>query len=423
MPLYKRILIGMLTGFFTGLAVNFFASDGSWLELGFKRAVAPIGQVFLSLLFMMVLPLICSALIIATHKLCVRSDMPKVASSTMQKAFILAFCAGVIALISSYLIPQSTLSSAQKDKLAQLACTSGSWVPTKLSASTLIPKNPFNALSQAFEGGSMLPVMIFATLFGFSLAKSQSDKSAKLIEILEVVQQACFAWIDWLMQKTSPFAVFCLVASSVQTLGLDLLWILGGYVSIVILALAFQQFVVYGFILKFFARVPVVGFFRGITTVMLTAFSTSSSSATLPISLETAQKKLNLDPDTSRMILTFGASANQTGSALYEGVTVLFLCQLFGVKLLALDQLMVLCMCIVASFGTAGIPGGTLPLMASILESLGVPSCSLLLILGIDRLLDMTRTTVNVTGDLVLAQWMESSYSKRAPVSSSQICE
>jgi DAACS family dicarboxylate/amino acid:cation (Na+ or H+) symporter len=411
-PLYKRILISMISGCLLGLLLHFLLPGDSVEAKTFQTFLEIIGQVFLSLLFVMVVPLITSALILSSFKLCQRSDMSSIAMTIVVRASLLALSASTLALLSSYSMPDLKLNETIKIKLQEYALNSPvSNSLHRLSWNSLVPKNPFHALSNAFEGGSMIPVMIFSVLFGFSLARSKS--SVHLLAVLEEVQSACFSWIHWVMNYLAPLAVFCLMASSMQRLGYELLSILSSYIALVLIGLAIQQFIVYSLFLKFAAGIPIRTFFIKIRTVMLTAFSTSSSSATLPISLDAAQNNLQLDPDISRIILTFGATANQNGSALYEGITILFLCKLFSVSLSFLDHLFVLFMCIVASFGTAGVPGGTLPMMASILSSLGVPASSLLLVLGVDRLLDMARTTVNVTGDLVLAQWIDALRKKK----------
>jgi len=197
--------------------------------------------------------------------------------------------------------------------------------------------------------------------------------------------------------------VACLGFSLTAQLGADVLRSLGFYTAVVLLGLVLQQFVAYPLFLRFIGGVSPWAFFKNIREVMLTAFSTSSSNATLPVSIRVAETKLKLPTQISRFVLTVGASANQNGTALYEGVTVLFLAQVFGVDLTITQQIVVALMCIAAGFGTAGVPGGSLPLVVGVLVSIGVPGESIAIILGIDRLLDMCRTTLNVTGDLVCA--------------------
>jgi DAACS family dicarboxylate/amino acid:cation (Na+ or H+) symporter len=201
----------------------------------------------------------------------------------------------------------------------------------------------------------------------------------------------------------APPCVACLAFALTAQLGLDVIESLGRYVAVVVGALVLHQFGTYSIFLWLGARRSPRVFFRKIREVMVTAFATSSSNATLPVSLRVAQEELGLPRDISRFVLTVGASANQNGTALYEGVTVLFLAQVFGVDLTIGQQAVVCLMCIIAGFGTAGVPGGSLPLVVGVLMTVGVPGEAIAMILGIDRLLDMCRTTLNVTGDLVCA--------------------
>jgi Na+/H+-dicarboxylate symporter len=170
-----------------------------------------------------------------------------------------------------------------------------------------------------------------------------------------------------------------------------------------VLALAIHQFVVYSAAVKLFGGMSPIAFFRGVQPAMVTAFSTASSNATLPTALEVAEKNLKLPPQISRFVLTIGATANQNGTALFEGVTVLFLAQFYGVHLTISQQLLVLFICVLGGIGTAGVPAGSIPVVAMILGMVGIPVEGIGLILGVDRFLDMCRTTLNVTGDLAAA--------------------
>jgi Na+/H+-dicarboxylate symporter len=203
--------------------------------------------------------------------------------------------------------------------------------------------------------------------------------------------------------QMAPIAVACLLFSLTARLGYDVLWQLGAYVFVVVTALAIQQFVVYSITVKWLGGMSPLFFFRGIRAAMLTAFSTASSNATLPTSLLVAEEELHLPPHVSRFVLTVGSTANQNGTALFEGVTVLFLAQFYGVELTFAQQVTVVVICILGGIGTAGVPAGSIPVIAMILGMVGVPPDGIGMILGVDRLLDMCRTTLNVTGDLAAA--------------------
>jgi len=206
-----------------------------------------------------------------------------------------------------------------------------------------------------------------------------------------------------LVIRLAPYAVFCFMFNLAALFGWDLLNSLGKYVGVVVLALAIHLFVVYSLMLKFLGGWSPAKFFRASQEAMVMAFSTASSNATLPVSLRVAEEKLHLPPKISRFVLTVGATANQNGTALFEGVTVLFLAQFFGVDLSLTQQITVMFVCILGGIGTAGVPAGSLPVVALICGMVGVPPEGIGLILGVDRFLDMCRTTLNVTGDLMLA--------------------
>jgi DAACS family dicarboxylate/amino acid:cation (Na+ or H+) symporter len=229
-----------------------------------------------------------------------------------------------------------------------------------------------------------------------------------LIAFLEQVFDACMRIVHFVM-KFAPIAVFAIIFNTTLTLGASVFTALLLYVATAIAGLLLHMFVVYGAFLWTIARRSPLEFFRQTREVMLYAFSTASSNATLPLSLEVAETKLRIPPRIARFTLTVGSTANQNGSALYEGVTVLFLAQVYGIELGVADQLRVMAMSILAGVGTAGVPGGSLPMVMIVAQSVGIPAEGMGLILGVERLLDMSRTAVNVSGDLVVAALVSSS--------------
>jgi DAACS family dicarboxylate/amino acid:cation (Na+ or H+) symporter len=208
--------------------------------------------------------------------------------------------------------------------------------------------------------------------------------------------------IDFAM-RIAPYGVFGLAFSAAAALGFAALAALGKYAVLVLVALAFHQIVVYSLAIRFIAGRNPLQFFRQIRTVMLTAFATSSSNATLPTALKASEEEVGNPADVSRFVLTVGATANQNGTALFEGITVLFLAQLYGVNLDLTGQITVMLLAILAGVGTAGVPGGSWPMIAVILTKIGVPPESIGICLGIDRVLDMSRTVLNVSGDITIA--------------------
>jgi DAACS family dicarboxylate/amino acid:cation (Na+ or H+) symporter len=206
-----------------------------------------------------------------------------------------------------------------------------------------------------------------------------------------------------LVIRLAPYAVFCFMFNLAALFGWDLLVRLGAYVGVVVLALSIHMLVVYSLALRVVGGYSPAKFFRGSQEAMVMAFSTASSNATLPTALRVAEDQLGLPRRVSRFVLTVGATANQNGTALFEGVTVLFLAQFFGIDLNLTQQVTVMFVCILGGIGTAGVPAGSLPVVALICGMVGVPPEGIGLILGVDRFLDMCRTTLNVTGDLAAA--------------------
>jgi Na+/H+-dicarboxylate symporter len=245
--------------------------------------------------------------------------------------------------------------------------------------------------------------MVFALFFGWALSTVVKDEEHPISQVLDAIFKASMAIID-LAMKIAPFAIFGIVFNTAYKMGAGFLGNVAFFAVVVIAGLLFQFFVVYGLFIKFVAKTSPLGFFGQCKEVYLYAFTTASSNATLPVALECAEKVLKLPPQISRFVLTVGASANQNGTALFEGVTVMFLAQVYGIDLSLGQQVLVVLMSILAGVGTAGVPGGSLPLIVVLMIQVGIPAEGIGLILGVDRLLDMCRTTLNVAGDLVIAK-------------------
>jgi Na+/H+-dicarboxylate symporters len=260
---------------------------------------------------------------------------------------------------------------------------------------------PDNVIGAASSNAAILSLMFFAVMFGIGLVLTPSENTGILKRGIEGVFEISMTLIG-LVIRLAPYAVACFMFNLAAIFGFDLLLRLGAYVGVVVLALALHQFVSYSVALKLAGYSP-LAFFRGAQEAMVMAFSTASSNATLPTALRVADEKLGLPRTVSRFVLTVGATANQNGTALFEGVTVIFLAQFFGVDLSLGQQFMVMLVCILGGIGTAGVPSGSLPVVALICAMVGVNPIGIGLILGVNHFLDMCRTTLNVTGDLTLA--------------------
>ena len=266
----------------------------------------------------------------------------------------------------------------------------------------IVPRNPVKAAAN----GDMLAVIFFALVLGIALTRMREDRVAPLKGVLESLGEAMVAIIE-LVMKLAPLGVFCLIFSVAARFGYQLLWNLLKYMLTVLGSMLLFQIVGYGLVLRLLARRSPLDFLRRIRVVMVTAFSTSSSNATLPTTIQTAERDLGISPQVAGFVLPLGATMNMNGTALFEGATVLFLAQVFGVHLGLGQQLVVVLMSVVTAIGVAGIPGGSLPLLMMVLAMVGVPPEGIALILGVDRLLDMSRTVLNVSGDLVTATLVE----------------
>lgn len=411
------MLGGFLGGLILGLIVYTLARDAAWVGWTVTTVTGPIGQIFLRLLFMLVIPLLVSALIIGV------ADMGEIATLKAVGIRTLAYTVGVsiIAVGLSLLIVNIIRPGAGVDPDAARSMLAQSSAGAKSIISnvgeqksaieqiiSIVPTNIVGAMSQ----NDILAVMFFALMFGIGFLLVPNEKTAGLRSTIEGIFEIAMRLIVQVI-KLAPVAIFCFMFNLAAQFGWDLILRLFSYVGVVVLALGIQMFVTFPLLLRFLGRKSPLAFFREVREPMVMAFATASSNATLPTSLRAARDKLHLPDNVARFVLTIGATANQNGSAMFEGVTVLFLAQFFGVDLTLGQQLGVMVICVLGGIGTAGIPAATLPVIALILGSLGVPPEGIGLVLGVDRFLDMCRTTVNVIGDLVAAQ-VVSTTSERA---------
>jgi Na+/H+-dicarboxylate symporter len=402
-----RILIGFATGLVAGLLAYTYARDADWLGTVITYVTGPLGQVFLRLLFMLVLPLLISALIVGIADMGEIGALKKVGLRTLVYTIIVSGIAVALSLaVVNILRPGDGVDpAAARELLAQGGENAAGIVKASSEAKSgveavlgLVPSNVVAAMS----ANDILAVMFFALFFGIGLLMVQTPRTAALKDMIEGVFEVAMRLIGIVIQL-APIAIFCFMFNLAAQFGWDLLFKLAAYVGVVLLALGLQMFGVFSLLLAFVARKSPIVFFRETREASVMAFSTASSNATLPTSLRVAERQLKLPPRIARFVLTIGATANQNGTAMFEGVTVLFLAQFFGVDLSLGDQLFVMAVCILAGVGTAGVPAGSLPVIALILGGVGVPPEGIGLILGVDRFLDMCRTTLNVVGDLVAA--------------------
>ena len=402
-----QMLIGFLVGLVLGLIANATVSDAAWVEWISTYVTGPVGQIFLRLIFMMVMPLLVSALIVGIAEMGDIGSLKRVGLKTLAFTVVVSGVAVVLALaVTNYFQPGVGVDHAQAQEMLDSARQGAGAIlsgqadkPTGVDAVlAIIPSNIVTAMSTS----DILAVMVFALIFGIGMLLTATPQTALLLNIFEAIFQVSMRLMG-LIIRLAPIAIACFMFNLASLFGWDLLVKLGAYVGVVLLALGVHMFVTYPLLLKFAGGVSPLWFFRQSQEAMVMAFSTASSNATLPTAMRVAEEKLGLPRRVARFVLTIGATANQNGTAIFEGVTVLFLAQFFGVELSLGQQAVVLFICILGGIGTAGVPAGSLPVVALILGMIGVPPEGIGLVLGVDRFLDMCRTTLNVTGDLMLA--------------------
>jgi DAACS family dicarboxylate/amino acid:cation (Na+ or H+) symporter len=396
------MLAGLVGGAALGIVSRLLFGDAPALERFITLVTEPVGRIFLRLLFMLVVPLVVSGLALGVTGLGDLRQLGRIGLRTLAMTFVLSACAVVLGVTLVNVVgpgrgvDPELVARFHAGKAPPTAAPAG---PTGVDFIVrLVPDN----VVRAIVDGDVLAVMVFSLFLGLGLALTDTAAARRFEEALQGLFDVVMRLLG-LVIRAAPIGVACLVFTVTARLGADVLRQLGAYVGVVLLALAIQQFLVYPAVVAWLGRMSPLRFFRAIRPAMLTAFSTASSNATLPTSLLVAERDLRLPPSVGRFVLTIGAVGNQNGTALFEGVTVLFLAQLYGIELAVAQQVTVVAICILGGIGTAGVPAGSIPVVAMILGTVGVPTEAIGLILGVDRLLDMCRTTLNVTGDLVVA--------------------
>src|SRR5688572_15022855 len=420
LALHTKILIGLLVGVLGGLAVN-WSMGGShpnvvWLV---SNITQPVGTVFLNLLLMIVVPLVFASLVVGVAGIGDIRKLGRIGLKSFAYCLIISAISVVIGLVLANTIRPgeriaddvkvqlkekfskgaATATEAQKQAAESAKNDSGLMQAVK----TIVPSNVFSSISTPTP--NMLHIMFFALIVGIAITLLPAPVSAPFVSLMESVFAITSKIIDIIM-KFAPYAVACLIFNNISQFGLDLLGALWWFVVTVLLGLGIHFFGVYSLSLVFLSRINPLEFFKRVRTVIVTAFSTSSSNATLPTALRVSHENLGVPKEINSFVLTVGATANQNGTALYEGVTVLFLAQLAGVDLTIGVQLMVVYLAILGGIGTAGVPSGSIPFIIGILAMIGIDPALIAIILGVDRILDMCRTTLNVVGDLTAATFV-----------------
>ena len=404
MQLYTKILIGLIAGAGAGIVANVFAIQP--LQDLFT-ALEPIGTAFIRLITMIVIPLVVASLLVGTASLGDLRKLGRIGGKTLAYYLCTTAIAVSIGLLLSQVIqPGARVDEATRTELAEryggdaqarmdLAETAPGTVETLLN---IIPRNPIQAAAEM----DLLPLIFFTIVFGAAISMVKAEYREPVLDVFNGINEASMIVIDWVM-KLAPYAVFALIASVVANFGLDLLRSLLVYSLTVVAGLALHAFGTYAISVRLLAKLNPLQFYKRIGKASLVAFSTSSSNATLPVTMETAEEELGVSKEVSSFVLPLGATINMDGTALYQAVAVMFIAQIYGIPLGIGDQLVVVLTATLASIGTAGVPSAGIIMLIIVLNSVGLQGqvqAGIALILGVDRILDMLRTMVNVTGDL-----------------------
>ncbi len=405
MKLYTKISIGLLAGAVVGVTVNFIAaSTGSTFGVDFVRAIEPFGLGWIRLIQMIVVPLVIASLVVGAASLGDLRTVGRVGGKTVAYYLITTSIAVSIGLILSNVIkPGRGLSPEasqglqaeygnQAEGAIDLAQQAPSIVQLLLD---MIPRNPIAAAANA----DMLPLILFNNLFGVAATTIREDRRRAILGVFEGVNDIAMQLILWIM-VLAPYAVFVMIAAVTARFGFEILQSLLWYTGPVVVGLLLHALGTFSLILRFVARLNPLEFFRRIRNPQLLGFSTSSSSATLPVTMWTAEENLGVSNKIASFVLPLGATVNMDGTALYQGVAVMFIAQVFGIDLSVTQQLIVVLTATLASVGAAGVPSAGIITLTIVLTQAGVPATGIALILGVDRILDMLRTAVNITGDL-----------------------
>ncbi len=414
MKLHTKILLGLVVGAVLGVTANLTLGGGHnavvWLN---KYLAGPVGQIFLRMLFMIVVPLVFASIALGVAGLGDLRKVGRVGGKAIAYFLVTTAIAATIGLVAVNIVkPGASLDETVRTRLldtyakdasskVEAAATSNFGIETVVN---LVPRNPVKAMVDL----DLLAIITFAFLFGMALTMIATKRAEPVVSFLEGLNDVVIKIVEFAM-RLAPYGVTALIFGVTSRFGFDLLRPLAAYVVLVLAALILHGVGVNSLILRTLIGVSPRLFFSRIRSSIITAFSTSSSSATLPTNLAVIEKNIGVPPSIAGFVLPIGSTMCMNGTAMFEGITVLFLAQVFGVELSLGQQVVVMIMAVLTAVGAAGVPGGSIPLLVGILAMFGIPPEGIAIVLGVDRILDMTRTTVNVIGDLCATTWVAKS--------------
>ena len=409
MKLHTKIFVGLLAGGVAGLATNVWVGDAAWVRWVDTNVAGPVGQIFLRLLLMTVVPLVFTSITLGVAQLGDIRKVGRVGVRAIAYFLVSTVISAVIGIVLVNLVRpgvgvpvtvRQQLLDTYHGQVAGLQAGGGTHFGVDLFVN-IVPRNPF----QAAANMDMLGIICFALVFGAALTLMSEEHARPVVRLLDAVGEAIIKIID-LAMHLAPYGVFGLIFVVTSLLGWDILRKLLAYVLVVLAGLLLHGGVTLSLLVRFLGGLNPLTFWRRITPSIVTAFSTSSSNATLPTNIQVAEQELHIPPKVAGFVLPLGSTMCHNGTALYEGVTVLFLAQLFGLHLTLGQQVIAVVLSVLTAVGTAGVPGGSLPLLMVVCATVGVPPEAVGIVFGVDRILDMTRTTLNVCGDLTAAVYV-----------------
>jgi len=417
MQLHWKIIIGLVLGTIYGIA----SAVNGWS--GFTSDfISPFGTIFLNLLKLIAVPLVVSSLITGVASLSDTTKLSRIGWKTIALYISTTAVAVSIGLIlvnvlqPGSLVPdnfQETLSEEYRNTAASKQDLANSVQNNRGPLQPLVDMVPSNMFSAASNNSNMLQIVFISIIFGIALIGIDRKFSQPVLAFLEGINQMIIKLVEMIMYF-APYGVFALIAKTISSVSGDvsqigsILSALLFYMGVVVLGLFIHMGITYLTILKMFTNMDLKHFFKSMAPVQLLAFSTSSSGATLPVTMKRCEKDLGVSEEISSFVLPLGATINMDGTALYQGVAAVFIAQAIGMDLTFADQFTIVATAVLASIGTAAVPGAGIIMLVIILEAINVPSQGIALILGVDRILDMIRTATNVTGDATIACAMDS---------------
>ncbi len=391
MTLTNKIFIALLVGVIAGSIINSFTPG---VAIYLIDTVSVLGKIFISSLKMLIVPVVFFSIVCGVANLGDVASLGRIGGKAIFLYLLSTSIAITLALIFATIIdPGSNTSlNLNTDYQAQAAPAIGSILES------LIPSNPLKALTE----GNMLQIICFAIILGITLTKLKGDNSDKIKNALNAFNELFLKMIDIIMYF-APYGVFFLIFKTFMTQGFTAILELSSYFFTVLLVLIIHFLFTYGSFILLLTKMNIFFFYRKMRNTILFAFSTASSAATIPVTLKTVEKELGVDKSVASFTVPLGATINMDGTAIMQGVATVFIANVYGIQLNFTDYMSVILIATLASIGTAGVPGVGLIMLAMVLNQVGLPTEGIALIIGIDRLLDMTRTAVNVTGDAAVS--------------------